>query len=591
MESIFGLLETTLAWFVNNVGYYVWDFGIPVGEEQIPLVVICLLGVGIYLTLRLGFIQLRRLGHGFAVTSGKYDDPDEPGDVAHFQALTTALSATVGIGNIAGVAIAIHFGGPGALFWMWMTAFLGMATKFTEVTLAQRYRDVIEDHDPRKWEGSVSGGPMYYIEKGLGPNWKWMAVFFATILGFTAFLTGNGIQANTVADAMLTEFGVPVWVTGLVTASVVALVILGGITRIGKVTGVLAPAMAAIYVLGALVIILVNYDLIVPTFGIIFREAFNPTAGVAGTGTGAFLLTLMWGVRRGLFSNEAGQGSAPIAHSAAKTDEPVSEGVVALLEPFIDTILICTMTGLVIIMTGVYNARVPTEITLGGGDLSYVTVDEAGHGREADTPPAVVRYVDGVPQDDPATAPVIAWHEVALEQVFTDTEMTQPFTGEVFPDQGIARDAQGNEYNALHGEAVESGAPLTMLGFRQGLPGEWGRFIVIMSVLLFAISTAIAWSYYGDRCANYLFGPRAIIPYKLVFVAMHFVGAILPLTVIWDLGDVFLGIVILPNLLAMVVLAPQVVDMTRSYFERKPWYSNIEAHQRYLREKREGKRE
>jgi alanine or glycine:cation symporter, AGCS family len=184
--------------------------------------------------------------------------------VAHFQALTTALSATVGIGNIAGVAIALHFGGPGALFWMWMTAFLGMATKFTEVTLAQRYRDVVEDHDPKAWEGSVSGGPMYYIEKGLGPNWKWMAVFFATILGLTAFLTGNGIQANTVADTMQTEFGIAPWITGLVTASVVAAVILGGIKRIGKVTGILAPAMAAIYVLGALFIIVMNYGEILP---------------------------------------------------------------------------------------------------------------------------------------------------------------------------------------------------------------------------------------------------------------------------------------------------------------------------------------
>jgi AGCS family alanine or glycine:cation symporter len=589
MDAIFSWLGSALEWFVDEVGYYVWDFGIPVGGEQIPLVVIALLGVGFYLTIRLAFIQIRHLGHGFAVTSGKYDDPDEPGDVAHFQALTTALSATVGIGNIAGVAIALHFGGPGALFWMWMTAFLGMATKFTEVTLAQRYRDVVEDHDPKAWEGSVSGGPMYYIEKGLGPNWKWMAVFFATILGITAFLTGNGIQANTVADTMQTEFGIPNWITGIVTASVVAMVILGGIQRIGKVTGILAPLMAAVYVLGALIIILANFGEIIPTFGLIFREAFNPTAGVAGTGTGAFLLTLMWGVRRGLFSNEAGQGSAPIAHSAAKTDEPVSEGVVALLEPFIDTLLICTMTGLVIIMTGAYDARVPTEITLVGGDLSYVTVDETGHGMQVGAPEAI-RYADGLPAGLDPEAAVLAWHEVALDEVFTDPEMTQPFTGEVTPGDGTARGDDGQEYTSLYAQAVESGAPLTMLGFRRGLPGEWGRFIVIMSVLLFAISTAIAWSYYGDRCANYLFGPRAILPYKAVFVGMHFLGAILPLTVIWALGDVFLGIVILPNLLAMVILAPKVIEMTRSYFEREPWYSNVEARQRYLERRRREKR-
>ncbi|MFW6206293.1 MAG: alanine/glycine:cation symporter family protein, partial [Gemmatimonadota bacterium] len=483
-----------------------------------------------------------------------------------------------------------HFGGPGALFWMWMTAFLGMATKFTEVTLAQRYRDVVEDHDPKAWEGSVSGGPMYYIEKGLGPNWKWMAVFFATMLGLTAFLTGNGIQANTVADTMSTEFGIPTWITGVFTATVVALVILGGIQRIGKVTGILAPLMAAIYVLGALVIIFINYDQILPTFGLIFSEALSPSAGVAGTGAGAFLMTLVWGVRRGLFSNEAGQGSAPIAHSAAKTDEPVSEGVVALLEPFIDTILICTMTGLVILMSGAYGARVPTPITISSGDLTYVTVDETGAGTQVEEIPAAVRYSDGLPEDDPSVAPVVAWNAVAVEQLFVDPEMTRPFTGEVVPALGIARTNGGTQLLQLYGEAVRAGAPLTMLGFQRGLPGEWGRFIVLMSVLLFAISTAIAWSYYGDRCANYLFGRRAIIPYKIVFVAMHFVGAVLPLTVIWDLGDVFLGIVILPNLLAMVVLAPQVVEMTKSYFEREPWHANIEARQRYLRQKRERKR-
>ncbi|MEJ2503451.1 MAG: sodium:alanine symporter family protein [Gemmatimonadota bacterium] len=589
MESFAGWLESLLTWFVDEVGSVVWNSGIPVGEETIPFVVILLLGVGLYLTVRLGFIQLRRLGHGFAVTSGKYDDPDEPGDVAHFQALTTALSATVGIGNIAGVAIALHFGGPGALFWMWMTAFLGMATKFTEVTLAQRYRDVVEDHDPRAWEGSVSGGPMYYIEKGLGPNWKWMAVLFASLLGITAFLKGNGNQANTEEDTMSTEFGVPNWITGLVTAAVVGLVILGGIQRIGKVPGILAPLMAAVYVFGALFIIIANYEQILPTFGLIFREAFNPSAGVAGTGTGAFLVTLMWGVRRGLFSNEAGQGSAPIAHSAAKTDEPVSEGVVALLEPFIDTIIICSMTGLVIIMSGAYEARIPTQIELTGGDLTYVTVDETGRGHEVEAPQSI-RYADGLPAGLEQEEAVLAWHEVALDRVFVDEAQTQPFTGEVVPGQGLARADDGQEYESLYADAVETGAPLTMLGFQRGLPGEWGRFIVIMSVLLFAVSTAIAWSYYGDRCANYLFGPKAIIPYKLVFVVMHFVGAILPLTVIWDLGDVFLGMVILPNLIAMAILSPQVLEMTKSYFQRRPWESNLEAHRRYVEDRKAGRR-
>ncbi|MGW8267947.1 MAG: alanine/glycine:cation symporter family protein, partial [Longimicrobiales bacterium] len=237
--------------------------------------VMALLGTGVYLTIRLGFIQLRRLGHGFAVTTGKYDDPEEPGDVSHFQALTTALSATVGIGNIAGVALAIHLGGPGALFWMWVTAFLGMATKYTEVTLAQRYRTVEgPDRDAHAWEGTVSGGPMYYIERGLGKNWKPLAVFFAIMLASVAFLTGNAVQANTVADAVQTTFGVPTWITGLITSSVVALMILGGISRIGKVTGVLAPLMAVVYVAGALMILLLNAADVFPTLALIVREAF-----------------------------------------------------------------------------------------------------------------------------------------------------------------------------------------------------------------------------------------------------------------------------------------------------------------------------
>ncbi|HUE76740.1 MAG TPA: sodium:alanine symporter family protein [Longimicrobiales bacterium] len=583
-------MEDILHWFVDNVGSFVWGFGIPVGDQTLPLVVLLLVGVGVYLTLRFGFIQIRRLGHGFAVTSGRYDDPDEPGDVSHFQALTTALSATVGIGNIAGVALAIHYGGPGALFWMWVTAFLGMATKYTEVTLAQQYRDVGPDADPRKWEGTVSGGPMYYIERGLGANWKWMAVFFAVMLGLTAFLTGNGIQANTVADTMSTEFGVPNWLTGLVTATIVGAVIVGGITRIGKVTGILAPVMATIYVLGALFIILVNVADVPGTFGLIFREAFNPTAGVAGTGAGVFLVTMMYGVQRGLFSNEAGQGSAPIAHSAAKTDEPVSEGVVALLEPFIDTLVICTMTGLVIIMTGAWNARVTTEITLGGGDLSYVTVDETGNQSGVRALPDAIRYLDGLPVATGAEDPVIAWHEVAIDQLFVDPELTQPFTGDVRPGDRRALDDTGTAYTSLYGQAVENGAPLTMLGFQRGLPGEFGQFIVILSVLLFAISTAIAWSYYGDRCANYLFGPKAILPYKFAFVLIHFIGALLPLTVIWDLGDIFLGIVIIPNLIALVFLSPEVARLTTSYFERKPWRENMEAHRRYVEDRKAGRR-
>lgn len=577
--------EQLVSWLESAV----WDFGIPVGDGTIPLVVIALLGTGFYLTFRLGFIQVRKLKHGAAVTSGMYDDPDEPGDVSHFQALTTALSATVGIGNIAGVALAIHLGGPGALFWMWMTAILGMAVKYSEVTLAQQYREVDEDYDPTSRAGSASGGPMYYIERGLGPKWKPLAIFFAVMLGLTAFMTGNAIQANTVADVMRENFALATWITGLVTTTVVGLVIIGGISRIGRVTAVLAPVMAAIYVFAALVIILLNVGDVVPAFGLIFREAFNPSAGIAGTGTGALLVTMMWGVQRGLFSNEAGQGSAPIAHAAAKTDEPVSEGVVALLEPFIDTICICTMTGLVIIITGVWSERLPTEIPLGSGDITYQVLDETG-AYQSVAAPAELPIVDGEPQAEEQGT--LAWHDVVVPQLFTDAEHTQPFTGVINPGTNNAIAQDGTTYGILYGEAVRNAAPLTMLAFQRGLApfGDWGHYIVILAVVLFGVSTAIAWSYYGDRCAKYLLGGRAIMPYRMVFVGMHFLGAAaMALSTAWGLGNVMLGIVILPNLIALVLLTPVVVGLTKSYFERKPWVENARVHRRIVEERRTGK--
>jgi AGCS family alanine or glycine:cation symporter len=553
---------------VNKIGDLVWNFGFPYGNESIPLVVLALLGVGGFLTIRLGFIQLRRFGHGVAVATGRYDDPNDTGDVSHFQALTTALSATVGIGNIAGVALAIHWGGPGALFWMWITAALGMATKFSEVTLAQHYRSVHKDAG--EVVGTVSGGPMYYIEMGLGPKWKPMAIFFAVALGFTAFLTGNAIQANTVSDTMNTAFGIPQYLTGLVTVTIVAAVVLGGIGRIGKITGILAPFMAAVYVLGALVIIMMNLGAVGPAFAAIFTEAFNPTAGIAGTGIGAILTTMMYGCQRGLFSNEAGQGSAPIAHAAAKTEEPVSEGVVALLEPFIDTIVIVTMTALVIIITGVYDERIPTEITLGEGDVSWVSGDQ-DIGYTSVQNPGEILIEEGRYAEDMNT--FIGWHEVKVERLYIDEGMTRVFTGSVLTETGEAVGADGVAVTSLWGMAVESGAPLTMQAFRKGLSplGDWGHYVVILSVFLFGISTAISWSYYGDRCANYLFGTRAIFPYKMMYIAMHFVGANVALNLAWTMGDIALGIVILPNLLALILLSGKIKELTDDYFERKPW--------------------
>jgi AGCS family alanine or glycine:cation symporter len=547
-----------------------------VGGFLSPILVVGLLGAGAFLTVRLGFIQLRRLGHGFAVTTGKYDSDDTPGDVSHFQALTTALSATVGTGNIAGVALAIHWGGPGALFWMWVTALLGMATKFAEVTLAQHYR--ISMDGEAKWEGSVAGGPMYYIERGIkdvfGWNWKPVAIFFAFMLMITSFFTGNAIQSNTIATQVADNFGIDTWITGLITASIVGAVIIGGIKRIGRVTGILAPVMAAIYVTAALLVLMVNFQDVIPAFGTIISEAFSPSAGVAGTGMGVFLFTLQYGVQRGLFSNEAGQGSAPIAHSAAKTDEPVSEGVVALLEPFIDTIVICTMTGLVIVSTGVFEAKVPTEIALDDGNISFVEYDADGMHQNAEDP-AEVSVAAGIPTTDNGSQ--FAYYDISVDGFFTDEAQTIPFNGTIMPAEARAVSADGTEYTVLYGDAARNSSPLTTLGFEQGLEPlglAWlGKWVVLMCVFLFAVSTAISWSYYGDRCANYIWGKKAILPYKFVFLLFHFAGAVVAVTTIWDLGDVALSLVTLPNVISLILLSGLLKKITDSYFERKPWES------------------
>lgn len=430
------------------------------GWIAMPLIII-LIGTGIFVTISLGFIQIKRLRHSFEVVLGKYDDPDDEGDVTHFQALSAALSATIGIGNIAGVAIAIRLGGPGALFWMWVTALLGMALKYAECTLSHRYRVINED-------GSASGGPMYYIEKGLGPKWKSLAVFFASCAVICSFCTGNMNQANTIAQTFA-SYNVPIWFSGLVIAFFVGLVIIGGIKRIAAVASRLVPTMAILYVLGALIILINHSNYIVPSFISIFKEAFSLEAGWGG-----LLTVIMWGVRRGLYSNEAGQGSAPIAHAAAKTKESAREGAVALMGPFIDTIIVCTMTGLAILSTNVLNT---TDLT---------------------------------------------------------------------------------------------GALLTREAFRSGFSfaPDIGSFIVNIAVLLFAYTTMVAWSYYGDRSIEYLAGPKAIKPYRWVYVFFNFLGAVLPLTFVWNFGDIALSLMTIPNLIGVILLTGSLKKITSDYFNR-----------------------
>ena len=464
--------------------------------------VVLLLGFGIFITLRLGFVQITRFTHGIKSVMGIYDNPDDTGDVNHFQALTTALSATVGIGNIAGVAIAIHYGGPGALFWMWVTAFFGMAIKYTECTLAVEYR--IKNKD-----GSVSGGPMYYIEKGLGENWKWLAVFFAAMAVICSFLTGNAVQANTVADTMYSTFQIPSWISGIVTATFVGVVIVGGIKRIGQVTARLMPLMAIIYVLGALIILTLNAGDVIPAFGTIFTSAFTPEAGLFGVGSGLFLTTLVWGIKRGLFSNEAGQGSAPIAHGAAKTEEPVREGVVALLEPFIDTLVVCTMTGLVIVATGVWEERHDMVYEPGNSNNTVEVTDGSN----------ILIIEDGEPMNG-----TVQRNDFETGIFFLDLEDREEFSGTLNVSTGTFTDEAGNVVATVYTSIIENGAPLTSLAFEKGLAPifPYGKHIVTFCVLLFGISTAISWSYYGDRSIQYLAGDGAIMPYKVVYLGMHY---------------------------------------------------------------------
>lgn len=539
---------------ISTLEHYIWNF-----PETFPAMVAILLVFGLFITIRMGFIQIRKFGHGLKVVTGFYDDPEDEGDINHFQALTTALSATVGTGNIVGVALAIHYGGPGALFWMWVTAVFGMAIKFTEVTLAQEYRGTNPD-------GTVSGGPMYYIERGLGDNWKWLAVAFAISAAICAFLTGNAVQANSVSDMMKTSFEIPTYITGLITAGIVAAVVLGGIKRIGKVTSRLVPFMGVIYVLGALVILLLNYESIIPSFKTIFTYAFNPQAGALGVGSGALIFTLSYGVQRGIFSNEAGQGSAPIAHSAAKTDEPVREGVVALLEPFIDTLIICTMTGLVIVSTGAWDMHHKAPIDPTDEIVSYEVTSEIP-GESTNTDAQVLYFDDGVPENGE-----MMHYEAPVDTMYTDANYTTPFSGriEVIGDQEAVYTEDDVQIYSLYGGVVQNGAPLTSAAFEKGLsplmPG--GGYIVTFAILLFAVSTSISWSYYGDRAAQYLFGFGSIFWYRVAYVGMHFVGAIATLTTIWAFGDVMLGLMAFFNIIALFALSGVAYKITKKYFSR-----------------------
>lgn len=427
---------------------------------------ILIVGTGIYLTFRTKFFSFTKFGYVLKQTFLKIFVKEQvgEGEVTAFQAVSTALAATVGTGNIAGVGTAIAIGGPGAVFWMWLAAIFGMATKYGEVLLAVEYREKTED-------GRFIGGPMYYLEKGA--NMKWLAVLFAFFGAVATFGIGNMVQSNSVADSLNTTFGINPLITGIVLAGLVSLVIVGGIKKIGQVTEIIVPFMAAIYIIGGLIVIIANIQQLPDAIGLIFGEAFTGTAAVGGFAGSTLAMSVRFGVARGVFTNEAGLGSAPIAHAAATTDHPARQGLWGIFEVFADTIVICTITALVIVMTGTW-------------------------------------------------------------------------------DTGL------------------DGAALTTSAFDEGL--AFGGYIVTFGMIFFAFSTLIGWSYYGERCMEYLFGPKSIIVYRFIFIPLIVVGAVGGLRAIWALADTLNGLMALPNLIGLLILSPVIVKSTKNYFGKDGIY-------------------
>jgi len=510
-----------------------------------------LLGVGLFFTVYLRFPQFRYFSHAWQVLRGKYEKPDDPGDTSHFQALSTALSGTVGTGNIGGVGLAIYIGGPAALFWMWMTAFLGMATKFVEVTLSHEYR-------VKAANGTMSGGPMYYMKHGL--KMHWLAIFFAVATVICSFGTGNLPQINNIAISVETSFGIRPMLTGAVLSVLLFLVIVGGIKRIAKVASAIVPTMGTLYVLGALSVIAMNYQNIIPSFVSIFSDLFTGSSATGGFLGASFAYAFNRGVNRGLFSNEAGQGSAPIAHASARADEHVSEGMVSLLEPFIDTILICTITGLVILSSGVWTQKFDNEF-----QSSDMTIVEGVYNdvSEQDREILFDYLVNGnMSAVTPVNGSIIVTSGMADRQDFTVIHARsvaegvaffragELYTGSVEIVDGLPVDPD----ITLRGKSLIHSAALTTMAFTYGLAGQAGQYVVSLSLILFAFSTAIAWSYYGDRAVIYLVGFKYVLPYRVLYCVAFFVASFTDTTIVWNFASVAIVLMTLPNLLGIILM-------------------------------------
>jgi AGCS family alanine or glycine:cation symporter len=538
-----------------------------------------LLGTGLFFTIYLGLPQLRYFGWALKVVRGKFDRDGDEGDASHFQALATALSGTVGTGNIGGVALAIHIGGPAALFWMLVTAFLGMTTKFVEVTLSHKYREKTAD-------GLISGGPMYYMKNRLNIKTKdgrviktgyLLGGIFAVATIASSFGTGNLPQINNISNSVFTTFGIEQWITGAVLSVFLALVILGGIKRIVKVTEKLVPLMAAIYLIGALSVILYNYENILPSLSAIFLDIFSGSAAVGGFLGANFAFAFNRGVNRGLFSNEAGQGSAPIAHAAARAHEPVSEGLVAILEPFIDTIIICTITGLVLLSSGAWTKKYENEFQYADMIVMADYYDES----VKDEREKLRWHIIGE-QKSPVFEGQLEvengqiQNELTLlvaESVAEDVKVFQnekPYTGRINVINGNIDSDAGVRFV---GKSLLHSAPLTTVAFNEGFLGDYGQYIVTIGLLLFAFSTSISWSYYGGRATTYLFGSKYVIVYRIIYVIGFFVASFADTSIVWTLANITIALMTIPNLVGLLLLHREMKDTVKEYWKtiREEW--------------------
>jgi len=533
-----------------------------------------LIGTGIFLTVYLGFPQFKFFMHGWRILTGKYIKDTTKGETTPFQALTTALSGTVGTGNIGGVGLAIWIGGPAAIFWMWITAIVGMTTKFAEVSLAHKYRTTLPD-------GSISGGPFYYIEHGM--NMKWLAIVFAVLMMITAIGTGNMPQINNIAEVLSSEFSIKPIITGSVLSALLLLVIVGGIRRIATIASKLVPIMGFIYIAGSLVVIFDNYENIIPSFTQIFSQVFTGSSAVGGFLGASFALALQKGVARGAFSNEAGQGSSPIAHASSKTEDPVEEGIVSILEPFIDTLVVCTITALVILSSGAWSEKHQnnfdkTSTTFISGSYSEDNVSDVNQLRyfinnldsEIKLFNGTIQISNGKIEESNNDSVTILHKKSIAEDVVIlinnpISESTDKYDGPLLIEDGVVRTNGVN----LSGKSLVHSAELTAVAFKSGVLGVYGGYIVAVGLLLFAFSTAIAWSYYGDRSAAYVFGEKSVVWYRLVYVGCFFVAAIIDTEVVWNLAYIIGPLVTIPNVIALIILRKEMKSMSDSYVIEK----------------------